>query len=447
MRRNNKKKKYSYSGFSLLELIVVLAGLGILSSLAIPNYVRLLDFNNIDEAKSLLNTAAADCLQKSRLNDTDSRDLIDDEIISDKRLNTIGFKIDRENDADKCSYFLIQPTNDEDSIRYPIGFSVSEGKLTKFAEPTSSDKGSISSCENWAGINCKQDESLKKLIEYKKEIAAAKATCKDAYKAWLNAGTSPFKYDRWNSNAETGCPSRPPKDGSESYKNSTCTPNGCNQEVFGLDGEFVGYTEEDYDRALEAKYGRICTEWVAEKKAQIPPYTNDPIDEPQTKPECGEQEFWFAEGENQPTEEDMLKRLDEIKSDNCVADREQARKDGHIGKWGPFDGPGRCSEIVYMCNGYLYTDELEYYKTECELPPRCKNTITGDMAPRGVDPDCKNHEQTPALTSACGLRPTTEWTDPKRCRWVGGGSPSASKGGWDISHDCASWAKCMGYHE
>ena len=183
MRQNNKKKKDSYSGFSLLELIVVLAGLGILSSLAIPNYVRLLDFNNIDEAKSLLNTAAADCLQKSRLNDTDSRELIDDEIISDKRLNTIGFKVDSENEADKCSYFLLQPTNDEDSIRYPIGFSVSEGKLTKFAEPTSSDKGSISSCENWAGVNCKQDESLKKLIEYKKEIAAAKATCKDAYKA------------------------------------------------------------------------------------------------------------------------------------------------------------------------------------------------------------------------------------------------------------------------
>ena len=48
-------------GFTLLELIVVLAGLGILSSLAIPNYMKYLDYAKVDEAKALLNSAAADC--------------------------------------------------------------------------------------------------------------------------------------------------------------------------------------------------------------------------------------------------------------------------------------------------------------------------------------------------------------------------------------------------
>ena len=33
----------------------------------------------------------------------------------------------------------------------------------------------------------------------------------------------------------------------------------CNRVVFGLDGEFVGFTREDYDRALETKYGKACT--------------------------------------------------------------------------------------------------------------------------------------------------------------------------------------------
>ena len=76
MRLNPKK----HSGFTLLELIVVLAGLGILSSLAIPNFIKLLDSNKVDEIKALLNSAAADCLQNSR-SETDP--IIDDEIISD----------------------------------------------------------------------------------------------------------------------------------------------------------------------------------------------------------------------------------------------------------------------------------------------------------------------------------------------------------------------------
>ena len=50
----------------MIELIVVLAGLGILSSLAIPNIIKYLDYARVDEAKALLNSAAADCLQGLR---------------------------------------------------------------------------------------------------------------------------------------------------------------------------------------------------------------------------------------------------------------------------------------------------------------------------------------------------------------------------------------------
>ena len=140
------------AGFSILELTVVVVVLGILSSIALPRIGNALAAADIDAAKALLNTAAADCLQNSRLNNED-RDSIDETIISDKNLNTLGFQIDDANDANKCSYFQITPINDNDNIRYPLGFSVSDGSLSKFANPTSTDKGSIRSCERWAGIN------------------------------------------------------------------------------------------------------------------------------------------------------------------------------------------------------------------------------------------------------------------------------------------------------
>jgi len=61
-----KYNKHLSSGFTLVELIVVLAGLGILASLAIPNFLKYLEQAKIDQAKSLLNSAAAECLQMYR---------------------------------------------------------------------------------------------------------------------------------------------------------------------------------------------------------------------------------------------------------------------------------------------------------------------------------------------------------------------------------------------
>ena len=149
-------------GFTILELIVVMAGLSILSSLAIPNVNRFLDFNNIDEVKALLNSTAADCLQSSRFNPEGEAQQIDSNILSDSKLASIGYKINTS--AKDCSYLEILPTDSDDTLRFPIGFSITRGKVTKFATPTSGDKGSINSCEGWAGGNCKQNEELKALV-------------------------------------------------------------------------------------------------------------------------------------------------------------------------------------------------------------------------------------------------------------------------------------------
>lgn len=356
----HKKSRHSLArtdkfsaGFSLLELTVVVVVLGILSSVALPRIGSFLAYADVDTAKALLNTAAADCLQNSRLED-DNKDVIDDTIISNDNINPIGFTIDTANNADKCSYFQLVPTDEDDTIRFPIGFSVIDGALSKFANPTSTDKGSINACKRWAGVNCKQDESLKKLVEWKNSIAAAKTSCEANYTAWLQGGTTPLESARWNPNAEAGCPARPPKDGSESYKTDTCTTDGCNRAVYGLDGEFVGFTREDYDRALEKKYGKACTEWVDNKKLEN--YTNNPQDRPQElDPQCGSQKFWFYKGVDVGTKEEFDKR---ICSDNLEKEKTTPGKR-------TVQGCG--NQIYYFSEEKIHDSEREYKESICKV--------------------------------------------------------------------------------
>ena len=82
-------EKNQNEGFSLLELVVVVVVLGILSSTALPQIGSFLAYADIDKAKSLLNSAAADCLQKYRT-DESNKDEIDETIISDDNCAAFG---------------------------------------------------------------------------------------------------------------------------------------------------------------------------------------------------------------------------------------------------------------------------------------------------------------------------------------------------------------------
>lgn len=118
--RLDSQNRETPSGYSLLELVVVLAGLGILASLAIPNFIRWLDEAKIDQAKALLNSAASECIQMYRENG--EAGLLQKPTILTRESLPSGYQF--KEGADTCSYIEIEDPTDPESRLIDLGIQV-----------------------------------------------------------------------------------------------------------------------------------------------------------------------------------------------------------------------------------------------------------------------------------------------------------------------------------
>ena len=260
MRRG--RKNYLKSGFTLLELIVVLAGLGILSGLAIPNYIKYLDYAKVDEAKSLLNSAAADCLQGLRRKGEDRlNDKVNGDIISFARLKNTGYafksetsRIKNENYLPNCAtVFITAALEDDRKKRLPdLGFTLSiDGTLTKISVNSGTD--TKFAAESWAGKNTTDEKDLIEWQKLNSAIITAKAACKESL---LNFIKSPGigRTKMWDSTKTSQCTTKPPK-----FEDpATCTADGCTKDVWYIDGEICGYKPEDFRKCQDEKDNALC---------------------------------------------------------------------------------------------------------------------------------------------------------------------------------------------
>ena len=292
-----------HDGFTLLELVVVLAGLGILSSLAIPNYMKYLDYAKVDEAKALLNSAAADCLQglrrkgEGRLNDP-----VNDDIISNTRLKNTGYVFKDgtsrnfdENYLPNCSTIFITAALEADrSERLPdLGFTLYvDGTLTKIAVDSGSE--TKFSSESWAGRNTTKETELIEWQELNEAITKSKTICKNNRLSFMQSpGVGRTKM--WDPVKISNCTTKPPK-----FEDpETCTAEGCTKDAWYIDGEFCGYDATDFERCQNEKDNALCK---SQKDAMTSNNaTTETIDGDQLS-NC-DSPVWFFEGVNQGSAE------------------------------------------------------------------------------------------------------------------------------------------------
>ena len=316
----------SYGGFSLVELAVVISILSILSALAIPNVLKWVQLARIDEAKSILNSAAADCLTEGRSGAAAALAATPRSVDADK-LSTTGYQI--KAGKDKCEEILITPAREDDKLSYEMGFRYVSGRIEKFAFPAN-DQSSLNSCKAWAGSNCGASEA--QLAEWTRlaAIQAAKQKCNDDFNTFRSS-SSTGQRNRWDDNA-----------------------NSCTQGTWVFQGN-IQRNEAAFNEARERALGAKC-------RAEYEPNVGK-LDGIFTysDPACGEPTYFCTGrdlGSTNKVDYTACKADERIKA--CKAAENQWIQRGVNGK---FSETG--CEVKWQCNKAILTSQADYDKSAC----------------------------------------------------------------------------------
>ena len=349
MKVSNTRKINKNSGYTLIELVVVLAGLAALSSFSIPNVLNSIKLNRIEEAKAIMNGYAADCLGKFRIstNTVDFIETAEPDQLDEIKLNNLGYMID--GDQNKCSKLAIKPSNEKDKSLYPFDFSVtSEGEVIK----TATAPGNLSfknSCEGWAGKNCGLTAEQKAILARKAAIAKEKAQCDAAYGKKRQAKFS-GKTVKWDKEKED-----------------------CVKEVWVWKGSEVN-GEKAFYNARDDEYGEACDEWVAKNRKSKLISKNG---KPRTIKECAGEQYWFHTGEAFTSQIKWdaanLTYMENLCKKSLVNAKKNKKKKGEFIPR-PTSGPDPCGEPVWICAGKHYSTLERYKTTKCGKPKPKKST-------------------------------------------------------------------------
>ena len=334
-------------GFTLMELTAVIVVLSILGSLTLPNITKWIKLARIDEAKTLVNSSLAECLQGVRDGDSPGDLTPPTSIISNERLDPISYKI--KSSDNNCSSFFVTPKASTEKILFEFGFKISSsGNITKIGVP-SDDNASLGSCKRWAGVNCGASSEQLAAWAAQEALEQAKKDCETAYGDWLL--------------------NTPPNGGTGSFPRWDNTNNSCTLNVYAFEGTVVADAAQ-VEAAQAQKLGAICNSKVQEAK-------NNKLNGRTTFSECADQVFYFCMGEDKQTLENMNVCFANNQEAECLNDLEITRQRSvdesskpPNGKWGPIQGPGQCGTPKWICRGTEHSSQSEYDSDpNCAIPP------------------------------------------------------------------------------
>lgn len=330
------------SGFSILELAVVVTVLSILAGISLPAFFDFVKSSRIDAAKAQLNSLLAECLKNSRLDSYDLSEPIDNPNLS--TLEGLGYRID--NKSNSCEHFSIEPSDPGDKFTYTLGFRVGLGsdnniRVEKFAIPSDSSSA-LGSCKLWAGANCSASSDQQQKWEEEAKLAEAKKLCNDEFYTFLNNGSKGQK-NVWD-------------DASQS----------CSRAQWVLEG--TRYTSKDaYNAAFTAKVGKECAASLAAYANNNPP--NGPY-----KNEACDIDTYFLNGSNLESSDPAVyqAKQKEYNDLQCDAAEQAWLSDGTAGA---FTWPAGLSCIAkWKCpveSNRIFTDINSFNTSSCAAPTEC----------------------------------------------------------------------------
>ena len=334
-----------------MELVAVVAILGILAGFSLPVFFKVWKSTRIDQAKALLNSSIASCLEEYRKNPAATEIPVSDDTLSS--LESAGYAV--SNSKKNCADFMVSPVDPNEDYMFPIGFMVRSGKVTKIAIPAR-DRASESACKAWG--KCGIPPELQAEWDRIAKLEADKKACNDSFYEFLNTGSKGQK-NIWDDSAQS-----------------------CSRAQWALDGTRYT-TQEAYQAAFTAKVGKACIEKFNAYS------TSNPQNGRYTDTEC-EIDTHFLNGNDLETSDPVIyeAKFLEYNNQQCDAAESKWLEDG---KAGAFSWPtGLSCTAKWKCpseNNSVYTDQSSYTASQCGTPPK---------------PPC-NEPHKPAI---CRLRPS-----------------------------------------
>ena len=328
--RDNSFIIYSFElveeGYSLVEIVIVIAVMSTLAAISIPNVLQTIKSNRINEAKILMDSYASECLKEFRLGNDLSNS--SPATFSELKLNTLGYK---KSATSSCSEFSIEPIDVNDNLYFQMDFRIGEesGTLIKTATPKSDPMGS-NLCQSWAGDLCSVSNIEKNNWDNLFLIEKNKAKCEADFFTWKNTLPS-GSMNRWND-----------------------TTDSCTKKIW-VHKNYIADSESNYQ---DIKKSEECSS----EKEIYSTYTGE-----RYIPSC-QKTFYFYQGIDMGSKDLMQIKLIEENEVNCKVNKEKNRLTASNGKYTGEQSSGSCGDSYWICNQKILSTLDQWKESICYTP-------------------------------------------------------------------------------